>query len=485
MKEKMNRQKSKSILLIVFVFVFVLILWKLYSYFINKKYYNRIYHTQYPIFHVYDLIQQQTNNTTTTEEEPQPNASLIINDQRTFKQRGIHELMEVQNGITAFEYFCRSVEIDHDPESVLYIAQIYSNGVHNSVNPNKIVAARIYQVIINNAQKFPQHIVITARQRFTETTLLNAGDVQPGVLLLPEDYPFELERSLVFFRDYPQTQQEIRRLQNEEEERRQQHFLQRPLREHVTTTMNVHFMDRDEEEQYINDVINNLQGEDQIQQIARVQVVNNDAQNVHSPVVLNSAQKVLESIEMKNAMTFDECKQCVIDACTKCNVDVQKVQRVLKSFNNQPHARFKRSDTEIFITMIQKIQNESNETKRNNLMEIICQQLESCIEKGSVVCNTGRIVRILSVYDGVDDTVQQIIPEFVIDQELANLATRVRDTTLQNATEEQRNSYDTGESNELTNIMTTTFKKEVISTYGKLIPSYTLQNKIDVYSQGF
>ncbi len=474
--------KSKNILLSVLIIVVVLIVWKLYSYFINKKYYNRLYHTQDPIFHVYDLIEPRTETQQT--EEPQPNTRLQIQEQRSLKQMGVHELMNL-NGIEAYNYFCRSVQIDHDPESVLYIAQIYSNGVHNSVNPNKIVAARIYQVILNNAQKFPQHIVVTARQRFAETTLLNAGDVQPGVTLLPEDYPFELERSLVFFRDYPQTQQELRRLQNEEQERRQQHFLQRPLREHVLTTINVNFIHPDEEQQYINDVINNLQNEDQIRQIARVQVVNNDAQNVHSPVVLSSAQKVLDSIETRKSITFDQCKSFVIDACTKCNVDVQKVQRVFKSFNDQTHMRFQKSDTEVFIFMVQKIQNETNETKRNNLMEILCKQLESCIEKGSVVCNTGRIVRILSVYDGVDDSVQQIIPEFVIDQELANLATRVRDTTLQNATEEQRNSYDTGESNELTNIMTTTFKKEVVSTYGKLLPSHTLQNKIDVYSQGF
>lgn len=475
--------KPKNIFLSVLIVLIVLIVWKLYSYFINKNYYNRLYHTEDPIFHVYDLIEQRTEIQQT--EEPQPNTRLQIHDQRSFKQIGVHELMNL-NGIDAYNYFCRSVEVDHDPESVLYIAQIYSNGVHNSVNPNKIVAARIYQVILNNAQKFPQHIVVTARQRFAETTLLNAGDVQPGVTLLPEDYPFELERSLVFFRDYPQTQQELRRLQNEEQEERRQHFLQRPLREHVTTTMMArnNFMDHDEE-QYINDVIQNLQNEDQIRQIARVQVVNNDAQNVHSPVVLSSAQKVLDSIETRKSLTLDQCKSLVIDACTKCNVDVHKVQRVFKSFNDQTHMRFQKSDTEVFIFMVQKIQNETNETKRNNLMEILCKQLESCIEKGSVVCNTGRIVRVLSIYDGVDDSVQQIIPEFVIDQELANLATRVRDTTLQNATEEQRNSYDTGESNELTELMTTTFKKEVVSTYGKLLPSHTLQNKIDVYSQGF
>jgi hypothetical protein len=474
----------KNILLSVVVFVVVLIVWKLYSYFINKKYYNRMYRTEDPIFHVYDIIEQETTiPPPTTQQTDQPNQQL---DTRTFKQRGIHELMNL-HGVEAFQYFCRSIEIDHDPESVLYIAQLYSNGVHNSVNPNKIVAARIYQVILDNTQKFPQHIVITARQRLTEMNMINAGDVQGGIPLLPEDYPFELSRNLVYFRDYPQTQQELRRLQNEEEQHRQDHFLQRPLRQHVTTTFMIQndFLNPDEEQQYINDVIRNLQNEDQIRQIARVQVVNNDAQNVHSPVVLNSAQKVLESIESKNSITFEECKQCVIDACTKFNVDVQKVQRVLKSFNEQKHARFHKSDTQIFITMVQKIQNEQNDTKRNNLMEILCKQLESCIEKNAVVCNTGRIVRILSIYDGIDDSVQQIIPEFVIDQELANLATRVRESVLNNATQEQRNSYDTGESNELTEIMTSTFKKEVVNTYAKLIPSHLLQNKIDVYSQGF
>jgi hypothetical protein len=443
-----------------------------------------MFQTNEPIFLVHDLIEP----TTIQQEEPQPNQTLST---RTLKQRGIHEFRVNGNGIEAFEYFKRSVETDHDPESVLYIAQMYSQGLHGSINSDKITAGRMYQVIIANAIKFPHHIVITARQQLQDLTHYNPNDIQPNIPSLPDEYPFELTRLLVHFRDYPQTQQELRRQREHEEERRRFHFMENPLRQHVAVQFAPQVMNFNAEDPlYIEDVIRNLQGEDQIQQIARVQVVNNDAQNVHSPVVLTSAQNVLNSIESnKNkSLTLDDCKILIIDACTKNGSDINKVQRVINSFTLQKHTKFDKSDTQIFITMVQKIQSEQDTTKRNNLMEILCKQLESCIEKNQVVCNTGRIVRILSVYDGVDDSVQKIMPEFVVDQELANLATRIRETILQNATEEQRNAYDTGDpdvSDDLTKSMVDVYTKEVHKIYDSLVPKHLLDRKIDIYIQGF
>jgi hypothetical protein len=154
--------------------------------------------------------------------------------------------------------------------------------------------------------------------------------------------------------------------------------------------------------------------------------VNNDSQNVHSTTVLNCATKILEGASKHKKVSFEEAQGKVIEAATRTQCDITKIQRVIAQLNNETHSRFGKSDREIFLAMMSKIQAESDRTKRENLMEVLCHQLESGIENGAVVCSTGRIVRILSVYDGIDGSAQKIIPEWALDQELANMAFRVR-----------------------------------------------------------
>jgi replicative DNA helicase len=118
-------------------------------------------------------------------------------------------------------------------------------------------------------------------------------------------------------------------------------------------------------------------------------------------------------------------------------------------------------------------------------MEVLCHQLESGIENGAVVCSTGRIVRILSVYDGIDGSAQKIIPEWALDQELANMAFRVRELILSKATEAERSAYDSAESNVLAERMNEEFTKEASAAYKDIVSTDTLRLKMNVYREGF
>jgi hypothetical protein len=402
------------------------------------------------------------------------------------------------DGRAAFAFLQEAIEEERNPEAVLMIAELYRVGIHNSVNPDKITACRIYQTIQDYSSKFPRHITVTARQRHTETmdTLMRNEvdtDVVTGggaTMLLSRDFPFELARTLARFDDVSVA---MRWRRNEALPER---VLTDELHGHAINT-NVNRIlppgqDIDLEDPRVQELLFpnqrpvGIQPAD-IRQIAQVQVrVNNDSQNVHSTTVLNCAKKVLDSQKLDEVVSFETARDFVLSATAKTKCDVNKIQRVLTAMNNEKHSRFDKSEIEILREVVTRIQKEKNITKKNNLAEILAHQLESAVEpRAGVVCSTGRIVRILSVYDGVDDSQQKIVPEWALDQEIANLAIRIRESVLKAASEEDVADYNSARSTKLADEMNKRFEAEARTSYGTIVSRDVLQKKLDVYREGF
>ncbi len=400
------------------------------------------------------------------------------------------------DGRAAYELLFESIERERNPEAVLMIAELYRTGVHNSVNPDKVTACRIYQTIQDYASKFPRHITATARQRYTETMdmMMRGGadnDIVRGATSLSPDFPFELARILTRFEDISVP---VRWQRNENRDIRQNlvnDLHGHAVVHHVVETLagGIHdFEVVHDDDPRLQEILFPAQRPvgvqpANIQDIARVQVrVNNDNQNVHSSTVLNCAKEVMDATTTTNLVTFEKACDLIVAACAKTQCELLKIQRVLSSMTNEVHSRFQKSEKEILCQIVSKIQSDPN---KDNLMEILVHQLDSAVERTGVVCSTGRIVRILSVFDGVDDKVQKIIPEWALDQELANLAFKVRNDVLQSASEDERNQYETAASNDLANKMHTEFERECKKLYSKLVKSEVLNQKIAVYKEGF
>ena len=65
---------------------------------------------------------------------------------------------------------------------------------------------------------------------------------------------------------------------------------------------------------------------------------------------------------------------------------------------------------------------------RDNLVETLAMHLASGIEHGVPVCSTGKITRIMSTFDGVEDIagVEKVKPLWALRDELAGLAAKSR-----------------------------------------------------------
>jgi len=407
---------------------------------------------------------------------PQPQQQEQQTPQKTLNyfEEGLHALREEYDGQRAFMYFTKSIEEERNPMAVMMIAELYSQGVHGSVSPNKIVAARVYRTVIENSEKFPESLVRISQQKYNDLLVYtNERDTDYDFNndVLPVDFPWDLARLLVNFASINTTQHE------------RSNMFTHPLIPHmvqhaeVVAPMILH-----EREQ------NNF--DEDIEEIAFEElVINNDTQNVHSTSVITCTLVVLEEIESKvqRPMSFEEARDLVLDKTLKLpNVSFDHVNQVIRALNDDSHVRYKRSDKYIFRVVVTRIVMYPEET-RENLLEILSMQLDSAVERNQIVCNTGRIVRMLSVFDGVDPNQQRVIPEWVLDEELANLAIKTRESSLKSASPEELEEYEslTNDSSKLRDSMISKFEKEVYSEYSKIFSEDVLKKKIEVYSVGF
>lgn len=97
--------------------------------------------------------------------------------------------------------------------------------------------------------------------------------------------------------------------------------------------------------------------------------------------------------------------------------------------------------------------------------EILCTQLASGFERGSPVCSTGKIARIVSALDGVATDTRVITPMWAVREELKSLAAKVRADTLDATTDLHKAAYDRGDAADLEDSMRADFTRQALHTY--------------------
>ena len=164
-----------------------------------------------------------------------------------------------------------------------------------------------------------------------------------------------------------------------------------------------------------------------------------DSQNVHDHTVARTVKhnlaKLNKSMQPGELLAADQAL-CEVtdfvlsdgkwDAETKGNV-----LDVLDSLNDKHNESAGMSQRGALATVWSALTRVSDPQKRQNVRETLVDQLGSAKEHGNVVCSTGRIARIAGALDGVDmpelGPHEDARPMWVVRDEIANLAARVRD----------------------------------------------------------
>ena len=163
----------------------------------------------------------------------------------------------------------------------------------------------------------------------------------------------------------------------------------------------------------------------------------NDLQNVHDHSVTGIIKKNIQLIKQENLLknvNKDDNAQNVINAILNSDdlsTDIKgNAITVITTLNDiDSHGTYNVTEKDALSIVWNKINNESDEIKKKNMIDILAKQLDSGVENGHVVCSSGKIARIISTFDGVDDSMTTSRPIWAIREELATLAGKINNTS--------------------------------------------------------
>lgn len=155
-----------------------------------------------------------------------------------------------------------------------------------------------------------------------------------------------------------------------------------------------------------------------------------DAQNVHDHGVSATVRKSIETLVSRHGAPgpdrLTEAEEKARDAVLVSleTGEREKIQalEVLESLRRTPHSGFGVSEAEVLALTVAEIGARGG----GDLWETLAKQLATGVESGIVVCSSGKITRIVGVFDGTDAFEDAAKPMWAIRDEIGTLAAKIR-----------------------------------------------------------
>lgn len=204
--------------------------------------------------------------------------------------------------------------------------------------------------------------------------------------------------------------------------------------------------------------------------VSQPPVIVSDSQNSHDHGVGACLKRRIDALKKETTDT-DHARHDIEEVLLTGTMDMDDEEKaralaVLDTLHtDHTHSLFGVSEVDALGLVWTNIKNLGDDTVRHNATETLCKQVASAYERGGVVCSTGKISRILSSLDGIDETSPSTRPMWAIQEELGTLAAQVRGDVLASAPESRRVMYERGESLDLEHEMRDTFKEKSKALY--------------------
>ena len=169
---------------------------------------------------------------------------------------------------------------------------------------------------------------------------------------------------------------------------------------------------------------------DEAQRAMTRNVYRADKQNVHDTTAQNMAVARLNAISDKSPInsTFEKS----FSEFSSVNTD-EDALKVINSLTNSQHSKYKKSERDVFVDVWARINAKENADRREDMISAFRQNLATGVEKGLVVCSTGKIMRMLGSLDAIDSDpalADPLKPEWAVNQELAGMAASIRKAAI-------------------------------------------------------
>ena len=348
-------------------------------------------------------------------------------------------------------------------QSVIDIVKIYTFGIHPDVKPDTYTASKIIN-LINSDYRFSNSAKLIASEMQKELKYESSNVIS----ILPIDITQKI-LDLIPLSGFETHVKVVTTM----------HHSAQPA---VATAYQQDLFD-----------IENIDVEMQRRILAQIEadrIVNPSyTQNVHSTSLQNAAKQVIDtyanveqSLAKSEHAIVNEIRSLLSNGDNK-----EEVENAIATYesleSDKKHSRYDKTEKEVFDIVYNMV------AKETDWKVILFKSLASCVEQGSIVCSTGKIVRIIGSLEGLGLNEQHNLPtlqpEYIIDNEIGQLAIKIKDDILSGCSKEDVAKYENGENIILEEKMKNLFKNKLFEIYDGILSKPMLEAKYEHFSIGF
>lgn len=126
--------------------------------------------------------------------------------------------------------------------------------------------------------------------------------------------------------------------------------------------------------------------------------------------------------------------------------DVVNAHHVLVSLSPSEYSQTGVSQIQILDMVLRKIDSIGDTAIKDGVKETFCKRIATGFERGSIVCGTGKVARIVSVFEGVLENAQKSVSINLVEKEIAQLAAKIRKEFLDGVGPIGRKAYESDNS---------------------------------------
>ncbi len=196
-----------------------------------------------------------------------------------------------------------------------------------------------------------------------------------------------------------------------------------------------------------------------------------DKQNVHDHGVAQATKRNVRDIvleEEKNQFDRVELVDSVMLHLRKTNLNkntLAEAFRVIVSLVPDKIESIGCSQLDVLNATKKTIEGVKDLRLRKNLFERLGHNLASGVERGHVVCSTGKVARIVSTLEGTGILKSKAVPLDVLRREIETLGSKIRGDVLEEAPSSEAEAYNTSPFSPLSLEMKNRFESEVQAVY--------------------
>jgi hypothetical protein len=196
-----------------------------------------------------------------------------------------------------------------------------------------------------------------------------------------------------------------------------------------------------------------------------------DPQNVHDSCVAAATRAMVRDMADASGTSKDDAKDTARRIILDSQLSAEEKQQALDVVDNltsSTHSRIGHSEVRALDLVLGRISQITHQPLQDNLRETLVKQLAGCVERGHVVCSSGKISRIVATLDGADlSGVHSPVPMWMVREEIGSKAAQMRDTAEDSDTTKTR------------------FQQWVRDTYRATLGDDIVQPLVDEFLLGF